>query len=134
MSSSKKSDRGTSVANDFNQALHETPAFESMRYTANYMRMAKVPSLCPKENNIFSHVMQAELSASEYQNLMAGFEEAGKLLPENFNPAAGLWPPEAEDISRRMEDMLKNYDELAGCFKVLVQSARAASMLLKRQQ
>ncbi|KAH7265535.1 uncharacterized protein BKA55DRAFT_559162 [Fusarium redolens] len=117
MSSSKKSDRGTSVANDFNQALHETPAFESMRYTANYIRMAK-----------------AELSASEYQNLMAGFEEAGKLLPENFNPAAGLWPPEAEDISRRMEDMLKNYDELAGCFKVLVQSARAASMLLKRQQ
>ncbi|KAF5258944.1 hypothetical protein FOXYS1_10459 [Fusarium oxysporum] len=109
MSSSKKSSRGTSVASDFSQALQETPAFEPMRYTANYVRMA-----------------QLELSASEFQDLMAGLKEAGRLLPENFNPDKEPWPPEAEEVNQRMEEMLKIYDNLAGCFKQFVQSAQAA--------
>ncbi|CVK91782.1 hypothetical protein FPRO06_08745 [Fusarium proliferatum] len=119
MSSSKKSSRGTSVANEFNQALQETPAFEPMRYTANYVRMA-----------------QLEMSASELQALMAGLKEAEKLLPENFDPDKESWPPEAEELNQRMEEMLKNYDNLAGCFKKFVQSAQAAGagMGAKRQQ
>ncbi|KAL7757353.1 hypothetical protein ACKLNR_011880 [Fusarium oxysporum f. sp. zingiberi] len=119
MSSSKKSSRGTSVASDFSQALQETPAFEPMRYTANYVRMA-----------------QLELSASEFQDLMAGLKEAGRLLPENFDPDKEPWPPEAEQVNQRMEEMLKIYDNLAGCFKQFVQSAQAAGagMGVKRQQ
>ncbi|KAF5716797.1 hypothetical protein FGLOB1_2391 [Fusarium globosum] len=114
MSSSKKSSRGTSVANEFNQALQETPAFEPMRYTANYL----------------------EMSASELQALMAGLKEAEKLLPENFDPDKESWPPEAEELNQRMEKMLKNYDNLAGCFKQFVQSAQAAGagMGANRQQ
>ncbi|KAF5599929.1 hypothetical protein FPANT_2936 [Fusarium pseudoanthophilum] len=118
MPNSKKSSRGTSVASEFNQTLQETPAFEPMRYTANYVRMA-----------------QLELSSFEFQDLMAGLKDAGRLLPENFNPDKESWPPEAEDINQRMEEMLKNYDNLAGCFKQFVQNAQAAGagMGVKRQ-
>ncbi|KAF5242144.1 hypothetical protein FANTH_8776 [Fusarium anthophilum] len=114
MPSSKKSSRGTSVANEFNQALQETPAFEPMRYTANYL----------------------ELSAAEFQDLMAGLKEAGGLLPDSFDQDKEPWPPEAEEVNQRMEEMLKNYDSLAGCFKQFVQSAQAAGvgMGVKRQQ
>ncbi|EGU75678.1 hypothetical protein FOXB_13827 [Fusarium oxysporum f. sp. conglutinans Fo5176] len=124
MSSSKKSSRGTSVASDFSQALQETPAFEPMRYTANYNK---------------KHLLtfyQLELSASEFQDLMAGLKEAGRLLPENFDPDKEPWPPEAEEVNQKMEEMLKIYDNLAGCFKQFVQSAQAAGagMGVKRQQ
>ncbi|EWG38510.1 hypothetical protein FVEG_01708 [Fusarium verticillioides 7600] len=110
MPSLKKSNRGTSVASEFNQALQETPAFEPMRYTANYVRMA--------------------------QDLMAALKEAGRLLPEKFDPDKQPWPPEAEEVNQRMEEMLKNYDNLAGCFKQFVQSAQAAGagMGVTRQQ
>ncbi|KAF5584449.1 uncharacterized protein FSUBG_12763 [Fusarium subglutinans] len=121
MPSSKKPSRGTSVANEFNQALQETPAFEPMRYTANY--------------HLLTH-HQLELSSFEFQDLMAALEEAGRLLPENFDPDKEPWPPEAEDVNQRMEEMLKNYNNLAGCFKQFVQSAQAAGagMAVKRQQ
>ncbi|KAF5722450.1 hypothetical protein FMUND_2962 [Fusarium mundagurra] len=114
MPSSKKSSRGTSVASEFNQTLQETPAFEPMRYTANYL----------------------ELSSFEFQDLMAALKEAGRLLPENFDPDKESWPPEAEEVNQRMEEMLKNYDNLAGCFKQFVQSAQAAGagMGVKRQE
>ncbi|EWG38509.1 hypothetical protein FVEG_01708 [Fusarium verticillioides 7600] len=119
MPSLKKSNRGTSVASEFNQALQETPAFEPMRYTANYVRMA-----------------QLELSSFEFQDLMAALKEAGRLLPEKFDPDKQPWPPEAEEVNQRMEEMLKNYDNLAGCFKQFVQSAQAAGagMGVTRQQ
>ncbi|KAF5975915.1 hypothetical protein FCOIX_7452 [Fusarium coicis] len=119
MSSSKKSSRGTSVASEFNQALQETPAFEPMRYTANYVRMA-----------------QLELSSFEFQDLMAALKDAGRLLPETFNPDKEPWPSDAEEVNQRIEEMLKSYDNLAGCFKKFVQSAHAAgaAMGVKRQQ
>ena len=136
MSSSKKSSRGTSVASDFSQALQETPAFEPMRNTANYVRMAQVTLSLSKNKKHLLTFYQLELSASEFQDLMAGLKEAGRLLPENFDPDKEPWPPEAEEVNQRMEEMLKIYDNLAGCFKQFVQSAQAAGagMGVKRQQ
>ncbi|KAF5645153.1 hypothetical protein F52700_2353 [Fusarium sp. NRRL 52700] len=121
MPSSKKPSRGTSVASEFNQALQETPAFEPMRYTANYYCLTHY---------------QLELSSFEFQDLMAALKEAGRLLPERFDPDKEPWPPEAEEINQRMEEMLKSYDNLAGCFKQFVQSAHAAGAVMgfKRQQ
>jgi hypothetical protein len=42
MASSNKSNRGVSTARDFNNALSSIPAFEAMRFTANYARIAQV--------------------------------------------------------------------------------------------
>jgi hypothetical protein len=45
MATSNKSSQktsGVSIARDFNNALNSTLAFEAMRFTANYARMAKV--------------------------------------------------------------------------------------------
>ncbi|KAJ4139737.1 hypothetical protein NW768_001080 [Fusarium equiseti] len=106
MASSNKSNRGASTAQDFNNTLSSIPAFEAMRFTANYARIA-----------------QAELQNCDYQELMVAVREAADLLPDNFDE----WPPEAEEINARMEEKLKISDKLAGGFKKFVENARAAS-------
>lgn len=98
--------------------------------------MAQVTPSFSKNKNHLLTIYQLELSASEFQDLMAGLKEAERLLPENFDPNKEPWPPEAEEVNQRMEEMLRNYGNLAGCFKQFVQSAQAASagMGIKRQQ
>ncbi|KAF4441590.1 hypothetical protein F53441_11994 [Fusarium austroafricanum] len=116
MASSNKSGRGT-VARDFNNALQNTLAFEAMRYTANFARMA-----------------QAELSTPDYEELMKAVGEAADLLPATYDTKTDEWPAEAEEINQRIEEKLKGYDKLSGGFKKFAESARTATMLTKRQQ
>ncbi|GKU07869.1 hypothetical protein FLAG1_09400 [Fusarium langsethiae] len=109
---------GASVARDFNSVLTGTLAFEAMRFTANYARIAK-----------------AELQSRDYENLMTAVKDAGKLLPETFNPARDEWPADAERVNENMEEILRDCDKLAGGFKKFIESARAAGMeAAKRQQ
>ncbi|KAM0295224.1 hypothetical protein HYE67_000256 [Fusarium culmorum] len=117
--SKKTSDKtsGVSVARDFNNALTGTLGFEAMRFTANYARIAK-----------------AELQSCDYDDLMAAAQDAGKLLPETFNPAKDEWPDEAEKINENIEEKLKDFDKLAGGFKKFVENARAAMTAANRQQ
>jgi hypothetical protein len=65
---------------------------------------------------------------------MVAVQEAGKLLPETFNPATDEWPADAEEINSNMEEKLKNSDKLAGGFKKFVENARAAGMEAARRQ
>ncbi|CEI60247.1 hypothetical protein FVEN_g6421 [Fusarium venenatum] len=108
---------GASVAKDFNNVLNGTPAFEAMRFTANYARIAK-----------------AELQSCVYEELMVAVKEAGKLLPETFNPTIDEWPADAERINENMEEKLKDCDKLAGGFKKFVENARAAVMAGAKRQ
>ncbi|KAM0351823.1 hypothetical protein ACHAPU_002336 [Fusarium lateritium] len=120
MSSTKKSSKatsGTSVAKDFNNALQGTLAFEAMRFTANYARIA-----------------QAELQACDYGELMSNVDKAVKLLPESFDPNTDEWSAEAEEVNQRMEEKLKDYDDLAGGFKKFAENAHAAGMAARGQQ
>ncbi|KAF5676122.1 hypothetical protein FHETE_2249 [Fusarium heterosporum] len=120
MSANKKTGKatsGTSVAKDFNNVLQGTLAFEAMRFTANYARIA-----------------QAELRACDYEELMSNVDKAVKLLPESFAPNADEWPAEAEEVSQRMEGMLKDYDKLAGGFKAFAENAHSAGVATRRQQ
>ncbi|KAF4994271.1 hypothetical protein FGRMN_5909 [Fusarium graminum] len=120
MSGTKKSSKatsGTSVAKDFNNALQGTLAFEAMRYTADYARIA-----------------QAELRACDYEDLVSNVNKAVKLLPESFAPDTDEWPAEAEEVNQRMEEMLKDYDRLAGGFKTFAENAHAAGVAARRQQ
>ncbi|KAG5664966.1 hypothetical protein KAF25_008700, partial [Fusarium avenaceum] len=114
---SGKATSGTSVARDFNNALQGTLAFEAMRFTANYARIA-----------------QAELRTCDYDELMSGVDKAAKLLPDSFDPNSEEWPEDAEEVNQRMEELLKDCDKLAGGFKKFVENARAAGMAVKRQQ
>ena len=52
MASSNKSNRAASTARDFNNTLSSIPAFEAMRFTANYARIAQVspPSTSPNRS------------------------------------------------------------------------------------
>ncbi|KAJ4251091.1 hypothetical protein NW762_011743 [Fusarium torreyae] len=121
MASSNKTGRATSgatVARDFNNTLNNMVAFEAMRFTADYARIA-----------------QNELRACDYQELMLAVRDAAKLLPETVNPSReNEWPAEAEEINERIENKLKDYDKLAGGFKKLVENAHAAGIAAKRQQ
>ncbi|KAF5019824.1 hypothetical protein F66182_8193 [Fusarium sp. NRRL 66182] len=104
----------TTVAKDFNNALHGTIAFEAMRYTANYARIA-----------------QAELRACDFEELMQAVFEAADLLPATIDPSKeNEWPAEAEAVNQRMENKLKDYDKLAGSFKKLVENAHSAGVLV----
>ncbi|KAL6918329.1 hypothetical protein FSST1_009824 [Fusarium sambucinum] len=102
---------GASVAKDFNNVLNGIPAFEAMRFIANYARIAK-----------------AELQSCVYEELMVAVKEAGKHLPETYNPATDEWPADAEMINENIEEQLKDCDKLAGGFKEFVENARAAMM------
>ncbi|RBR19540.1 uncharacterized protein FIESC28_05535 [Fusarium coffeatum] len=106
MASSNKPNRAASTARDFNNTLSSIPAFEAMRFTANYARMA-----------------QAELQNCDYQELMVAVKEAANLLPDTFDE----WPAEAEEINTRMEEKLKDFDKLAGGFRKFVENARVAT-------
>ncbi|KAF4961807.1 hypothetical protein FSARC_10103 [Fusarium sarcochroum] len=121
MASSNKTGRTTSgatVARDFNNALNSTLGFEAMRFTANYARIA-----------------QGELRACDYEELMLAVRDAAKLLPDTIDPSKeNEWPAEAEEINQRMEDKLKDYDKLAGCFKKLVENAHAAGIAANKRQ
>jgi hypothetical protein len=59
---------------------------------------------------------------------MVAVKEAGKLLPEAFNPATDEWPADAEAINENMENKLKDCDKLAGGFRKFVENAHAAVM------
>lgn len=65
---------------------------------------------------------------------MVAAKDAGKLLPETFNPATDEWPTDAAMINKNIEEKLKDFDKLAGGFKKFVENARAAMTVANRQQ
>ncbi|RGP61323.1 hypothetical protein FLONG3_10557 [Fusarium longipes] len=120
MASSNKPSRsttGVSIARDFDKTLNKTLAFEAMRFTANYARIAK-----------------AELQNCDYEELMVAVQDAGKRLPETFDPATDEWPADVEEINLNMEEKLKDCNKLAGGFKKFVENARAAGMAASKSQ
>ncbi|KAJ3529118.1 hypothetical protein NM208_g9900 [Fusarium decemcellulare] len=104
------------IANDFDTALVVIPGIEAMRAAANFAMRA-----------------QNQLRTCEYQELMQAVHDAGSLLPKKRNQEGQYeWPEEAREIGNKMEEILKDYDTLAGGFRQFVENGHTATMAVNR--